>query len=95
MSLPIKSCCASGSLHTGEPQGKIIEHHGRQTYVAEAPDGKPKGIVVIVPDAFGIGLLNNRILADEYAKKGNFTVVRAMIEWKTKTSDQTSICLTS
>lgn len=36
-------------------------------YVAES-NGAPKGIIVIIPDAFGIGLLNNQILADDYAR---------------------------
>jgi len=37
--------------------------------VAEPPNALPKGIIVIVPDAFGIALPNNQILADEYAKR--------------------------
>ncbi|KAF2725800.1 hypothetical protein K431DRAFT_280520 [Polychaeton citri CBS 116435] len=70
----LKQCCASGSLHTGTPTGRIEKVFGLDTYVAEPPCGNPKGVVVIVPDAFGIGLPNNRILADEYARTGNFKV---------------------
>lgn len=68
-------CCASGSLHTGTPTGTIKKVHGLDCYVAEAPNGSPNGVVVIIPDAFGWALPNNRILADEYAKKASSLVL--------------------
>jgi hypothetical protein len=71
----LKQCCATGSLHTGTPKGRIEKVHGLDCYIADAPSGSPKGIVIIIPDAFGWELPNNRILADEYAKNGNFQVV--------------------
>lgn len=45
--------------------------YGLPTYVAQ-PDlsSQVKGIVVIVPDAFGWEFVNNRILADTYAQAG-------------------------
>lgn len=72
--LPMGQCCASGSLHTGTPTGRVDKVHGLDCYIADAPNGTPKGIVVIIPDAFGWKLPNNRILADCYAKEGNFRV---------------------
>lgn len=60
----LKQCCATGSLHTGTPTGRIDKVHGLDCYIADAPSGSPKGIVVIIPDAFGWTLPNNRILAD-------------------------------
>ncbi|KAK6430860.1 hypothetical protein LTR95_012977, partial [Oleoguttula sp. CCFEE 5521] len=72
--MSLKQCCATGSLHTGTPTGRRTKVHGLDCYVADAPSGSPKGIVVIVPDAFGIELLNNQVLADAYAKEGNFQV---------------------
>lgn len=69
-----KQCCASGSLHTGTPTGRIEKVHGLNCYIADPPSDNPKGIVVIIPDVFGWELPNSRILADEYAKKGNFIV---------------------
>lgn len=69
-----KQCCATGSLHTGTPTGRIEKLHGFDCYIAEPPSGNPKGVVVIIPDAFGWTLPNNKILADSYAKKGNFLV---------------------
>ena len=60
----LRQCCASGSLHSGEAKGRFDTIHGLETYIADAPSGQPKGIVVIIPDAFGIALPNNKILAD-------------------------------
>lgn len=71
--MTLKPCCATGSLHTGTPTGRFEKKHGLDCYVAKAPNGNPKGIIVIIPDAFGIALPNNQILADDYAKHG-FTV---------------------
>lgn len=49
--------------------------HGRSTYVATPPGGvQASAIVVIVPDAFGWEFVNNRLLADQYARRGNFLV---------------------
>ena len=73
--MSLKSCCATGSLHTGTPTGRIDKLHGLQCYIADPPNGPSKGIVVIIPDAFGWTLPNNRILADCYAKEGNFQVL--------------------
>lgn len=69
--MSLKQCCATGSLHTGTPTGRVDKLHGLDCYVADAPDSsRPKGIIIIIPDAFGWTLPNNRILADEYAKNG-------------------------
>jgi len=73
--MSLKQCCATGSLHTGTPTGRMQKVHGLDCYVADAPNGQPKGIVVIIPDAFGIALPNNRILADQYAKRVNAQVL--------------------
>lgn len=68
----MRQCCATGSLHTGTPTGRIEKLHGLDCYIAEPSNGgNPKGVVVIIPDAFGWDLPNNRILADAYAKGGN------------------------
>ncbi|KAK3682259.1 Alpha/Beta hydrolase protein [Podospora appendiculata] len=67
--------CFQGSVHDGEPRGKVIKLHGLDTYATEPADGRaPRGIIVIVPDAFGWEFVNNRILADHYADKGDYKV---------------------
>ena len=67
--------CFSGTIHEGIPAGQVRTLHGLQTYVATPPDSAAtsKGIIVIIPDAFGMPFNNSRILADTYAKSG-FTV---------------------
>ena len=66
--------CVTGTLHGGTPTGTVTTLHGLPVYVAEPPSGVPKAIIVILSDAFGWELPNTRVLADSYAKKGNFRV---------------------
>jgi hypothetical protein len=67
--------CFSGHVHNGVPGGKIETIHGLPTYVATPADGvTPKGIIVVISDAFGWEFINNRILSDNYAEKGGFIV---------------------
>ncbi|KAL2071226.1 hypothetical protein VTL71DRAFT_12461 [Oculimacula yallundae] len=67
--------CFKGSIHPGTPSGTVATIHGLQTYVAY-PEGdvQPKGLVVMITDAFGFDFVNNRMLCDAYAKKGGFLV---------------------
>jgi dienelactone hydrolase len=67
--------CFKGEVHEGTPRGKIVQLHGLSTYVAEPASDKPvRGIIVIIPDAFGWEFVNNRILADHYADKSDYRV---------------------
>jgi dienelactone hydrolase len=67
--------CFSGHVHKGIPGGKIQTIHGLPTYVATPPEGvTPKGMIVLISDAFGWEFINNRILSDNYAEKGGFIV---------------------
>lgn len=67
--------CFSGSVHEGVPRGEITKLHGLDAYVSAPAEGAPaKGIIVIVPDAFGWEFVNNRLLADHYVDKGNYKV---------------------
>ncbi|OBU00694.1 hypothetical protein VE01_01327 [Pseudogymnoascus verrucosus] len=65
--------CVSGTLSDKTPTGTETTIHGLPTYVA-LPEGESKGLIVYIPDAFGWKFNNNRVLADQYAKKGGFTV---------------------
>ncbi|KAI9717649.1 MAG: hypothetical protein M1812_004594 [Candelaria pacifica] len=71
---PMCKDCISGFFKDDTPTGRETKIHGLNTYVAEPPSGSPKGIIVIVPDAFGWRFVNNRVLADNYARKGEFLV---------------------
>lgn len=67
--------CYSGAVHEGTPRGEVTKAYGLDTYVVNPADGRPaKGIVVIIPDAFGWDFVNIRLLADNYADKGDFKV---------------------
>lgn len=65
---PIKSCCVSGHLHEGTPEGSQQTLHGLPTYVVEPKSGaevKTGTTVVFLTDIFGFELTNTRLLADE------------------------------
>jgi dienelactone hydrolase len=65
----------SGHVNQGTPKGREEKVFDRDCYIAEPAAGKEvKGIIVIIPDAFGWQFVNNRILADHYAARGDFKV---------------------
>ena len=67
--------CFAGYQHGGTPKGTVERLHNLETYVAKPAEGKvAKGIIIIIPDAFGMPFVNNRLLADHYAEKGDFLV---------------------
>ncbi|QDS68597.1 hypothetical protein FKW77_000838 [Venturia effusa] len=67
--------CFQGHIHDGTPSGRIMSIHSLETYVAEpAVDLDVKGIIIIIPDAFGLPFVNNKLLADHYAEKGQYKV---------------------
>jgi hypothetical protein len=67
--------CFRGALHGGKPTGSVVRLHGIDTYVAEPANGAPlKGIVVIIPDAFGWEFVNIRLMADRCAQKRDYRV---------------------
>lgn len=58
-----------------KPKGTLTQIHNRETYVAKPPEGTtPKGIIIIIPDAFGLPFPNNKHLADTYAADGEYLV---------------------
>jgi dienelactone hydrolase len=64
-----------GTVHEGQPRGRVIKLHGLDTYVSEPTNGRTvKGIIVVIPDAFGWVFVNNKLLADHYADKGDYRV---------------------
>jgi len=65
--------CFTGVIYSGTPTGIETKIHDLPIYIAR-PEGTPRGLIVIVPDAFGWNFPNGRVLADNYAKKGGFLV---------------------
>ena len=67
--------CFTGHVNPGTPTGRWDTVYGRRTYIAEPAAGKQAlGIIVILPDAFGVDFVNNQILADHYASAAQFLV---------------------
>lgn len=62
-----------GTVHKGLPKGKEELIHGLNTYVI-GNRVNPRGIIVIYSDVFGLALPNNRLIADGYAKSGEWLV---------------------
>ena len=64
--------CFKGFSRTDKsPTGTTSTIYGLPTYIAQPPSSAPtKGIIVIIPDAFGWEFINNRLLADTYAASG-------------------------
>ena len=64
------AACCTGNLHTGTPKGEVETLHDLPCYTTNPPnDLPPKGIILIIPDAFGWKLPNTRVLADNYAAR--------------------------
>lgn len=68
-----KTDTCQGSIHKGLPQGKEETIHGLNTYVIGNREN-PRGIIVIYSDVFGLDLPNNKLIADGYAKSGEWLV---------------------
>ncbi|KAL6714231.1 hypothetical protein ACLMJK_007654 [Lecanora helva] len=67
--------CASVHLYGGALADRVSKLRSLNVYITEPHnDIQPRGILVIVPDAFGWILNNNRILADAYARRAGATV---------------------
>ncbi|EXJ81932.1 hypothetical protein A1O1_07999 [Capronia coronata CBS 617.96] len=61
--------CFRGGVHAhSEPTGTIETVHGMRTYIAGGSDSaRSKSTILYLPDAFSLKLVNNKILADQYA----------------------------
>ncbi|KAM0751405.1 hypothetical protein T439DRAFT_325541 [Meredithblackwellia eburnea MCA 4105] len=71
MTTSLGSCCITGVIHEGSPKGSVNEINGTKTYVS-LPTGeydKSKALLFLT-DAFGIELINNKLLADSFAANG-------------------------
>lgn len=68
--------CFRGGIAVGEPKGTITTIHGVETYVAGTPETTTSSSTIIYfTDAFGISLVNNKLLADSYALATGFRVL--------------------
>ncbi|KAI0085737.1 alpha/beta-hydrolase [Irpex rosettiformis] len=68
--------CFKGVRHEGEPQGEIVKIGGVESYVATPKGDYPKDkVVLFLTDVFGIPLINNKLLADDFAENGWRTII--------------------
>jgi hypothetical protein len=67
---PSGACCLKGTIHEGEPRGRLTTISGIETYISTAPEGKVNGnILLYFPDVWG--LFNNGLLImDGFADAG-------------------------
>ncbi len=71
---PAELCCLKGSIHSGEPAGKVVQIGGVDTYVA-TPDAKAANghVLLFFPDVFGLHI-NNFLTMDAFAACGYLTL---------------------
>ncbi|GJE95617.1 alpha/beta hydrolase [Phanerochaete sordida] len=68
--------CVKGFKHEGTPEGTIEEIDGIDCYVATPKGDYDKNVVVLMlTDIFGLALVNNKLLADDFARHGFKVVV--------------------
>ncbi|KAJ7173460.1 dienelactone hydrolase endo-1,3,1,4-beta-D-glucanase [Mycena filopes] len=68
--------CIKGVTHEGTAQGKIETIGGIESYVATPTVDYPKDkVILFLADAFGLPLINNKLLADDYAEHGFKTIM--------------------
>jgi len=71
---PSDACCLKGTLHEGQPRGKITTISGVETYIAEPPMDKANGHVVLYfPDVWGF-FTNGFLVMDGFADAGFLTL---------------------
>ncbi|KAM0754303.1 chlorocatechol-degradation protein [Meredithblackwellia eburnea MCA 4105] len=64
-------CCIKGVIHEGESKGTIRELGGVKTYVALESGGfDSSAAIILLPEVFGLELINARLLADSFAANG-------------------------
>jgi len=68
--------CFTGCRHEGEPEGKIEKIGGYECYVGTPSGEYPKDkVVLFLSDIFGLALVNNKLLVDDFARNGFYTVM--------------------
>lgn len=70
--------CFKGGVHNhkGDAKGHEEQLYGIRTYITgPSPDSTSKSTIIYFCDAFGLDLINNKILADQYAAGTGFRVL--------------------
>jgi len=68
--------CIKGVTHEGTPKGKLEKIGGIESYVATPAGEYPKEkAILLLPDVFGLQLVNAKLLADDFAANGVKTII--------------------
>lgn len=69
--------CFTGAKHDhGTAKGTIKRLYGVPAYIALPPENSsPKSSILFLTDAFGLKLINSKLLADRYAAETNCKVI--------------------
>ncbi|KAL2181140.1 dienelactone hydrolase family-domain-containing protein [Thermothelomyces heterothallicus CBS 202.75] len=92
--IPVASAeeCSYGGLpqiiaHTGEPVGREEKYNGVNLYISEPSCENPKVGVLYLTDVFGIQLLENKLLADSFARAGFLVVAPDLFDGEPAPAD--------
>lgn len=67
---PPGDCCLKGTIHDGEPRGRVETIADIDTYVVKPPSGKDRGaILLFFPDVWGL-FKNGNLVMDGFADAG-------------------------
>lgn len=72
----VRACpdCFTGTIHTAKPVGHIVSIHDVPTYVSRG-NATSNSTIVFLTDGFGFNLVNNKLLADQYASRTGLRVL--------------------
>ncbi|KAJ9102624.1 hypothetical protein QFC19_004733 [Naganishia cerealis] len=74
MSETLGDCCISGVTWEGTPEGQVRKINGHDVYVGEPKQGGDKSkALLFLSDVFGLGLINNKLMVDDFARQGYYT----------------------
>jgi dienelactone hydrolase len=62
-------------VHLEQSSEFRIERSTVKSYVSYPKDKSTKNTILFLPDAFGLEFVNNKLLADDFARAGYFTVI--------------------
>lgn len=66
--------CFTGAIHTATPRGHMDVIHDLPSYITRG-NAASNSTIIFLTDGFGFNLVNNKLLADQYATKTGFRVL--------------------
>lgn len=66
--------CFTGTLHTATPSGHIETIYGMPSYISRGM-ARTNSTIIFLTDGFGFNLVNNKLLADQYATRTGLRVL--------------------